>query len=71
MNDIRQELDLCEWLMNRGLGLEECAWVLSDLYTGYTFPLALLNVFHDRKLLLEKCHAKNNDISDWGNPITP
>ncbi len=71
MNDIKEDLDLCEWLMINGLGLEESAWVLSDMKIGYSFAASLLNVFHERKLLLEKCNAKNNDSSDWGNPITP
>jgi hypothetical protein len=67
---ITENLDLCEWLMERGLGLGECACVLCELECGDTFALALARVFTRRKQLAEKMHEKT-DKTDWGSPIVP
>jgi hypothetical protein len=67
---ISESQSLCEWLMDRGLGLGECAAMLVDLACGDTFAMALIKVFIDRKNKLEAIHAQI-PISDWGNPITP
>ena len=67
---IEESQNLCEWLLDRGLGLGECACVLGDLECGDSFALALLKVFHERKLKMESIHAQNDPI-DWGNPIVP
>lgn len=67
---ISESQSLCEWLMERGLGLGECAAMLGDLECGDTFALALLKVFVDRRNKLEAIHAQV-PIGDWGNPITP
>lgn len=68
--DLKESKELCDWLLDRGLGLGEAAWVLADLACGDSLAIALLKVFKDRKLKLEAIHAKNT-INDWGNPITP
>lgn len=71
MIDVKEEIKVCDWLISQGFTLQECAYVLFDVMMYRSFGEALLNVFHNRNLLLEKGNAKNNDISDWGAPITP
>lgn len=67
--DLKESQELCDWLLERGVSLDEAACVLGDLTCGDTFGIALLKVFKHRKLNLEKRNEK--DISyDWGNPIT-
>jgi hypothetical protein len=66
--DLPQSQDLCDWLLQRGLGLGECAWVLADMQSGDSFALALLKVFETRKKQMEKVHEKD-PVPDWGNPI--
>lgn len=68
--DLNESKELCDWLLDRGLGLGEAAWVLADLTCGDSLAIALLKVFKERKLKLEAIHAQV-PISDWGNPITP
>ncbi len=67
---LEENLKLCDWLLEKGLGIGECACLLCDLESGDTFALALLKVFHERKLNLDSIHDKNN-VVDWGNPIVP
>lgn len=67
---LEESKELCDWLMERGLGLEEVAHFLCDLGCGDSFAIALLKVFINRQEKLEKLHDKN-PIPDWGNPITP
>jgi hypothetical protein len=67
---IAENLDLCEWLIERGLGLDECACVLCEMECGDTFALALARVFQRREKLKEKLHEKTNQPS-WDNPLTP
>ena len=61
---------LCDWLIEKGLGLGECALFLSNIELGDSFALALLKVFIERKKQLEAIHEKKT-IHDWGSPITP
>jgi len=68
--DLDESKELCDWLMERGLGLGECAWVLADLACGDSFAIALIKVFNQRQKKLEAIHAKN-PIPDWGCPLTP
>jgi len=68
--DVEESKELCDWLMERGLGLGETAHFLCDLGCGDTFAIALMKVFKHRQNLMEKLHAKK-PIPDWGNPITP
>lgn len=67
---IKESLDLCDWLLARGLGLGECAALLGDIECGDTFTLALLKVFVERSKKLEALNEKC-PIPDWGCPITP
>lgn len=67
---IEQNMHICDWLLERGLGLGECACVLGDLECGDTFALALLKVFMARRKRMEDMHEEF-DVPDWGNPITP
>lgn len=60
----------CDWLMEKGLGLGECATFLGNMDCGDTFSIALLKVFINRQDKLEKIHGKITS-SDWGSPITP
>lgn len=68
--DLAESKELCDWLLERGLGLDDAAYVLCDLACGDSLGIALLKVFKHRQLKLEETNAKNN-MSDWGNPITP
>ncbi len=67
--ELEEAKELIDWFMHRGLGLGECAWLLADLECGYSLSIALLKVFKERKIKLEKIHEKVTN--DWGNPITP
>lgn len=58
----------CDWLLDRGLGLHECAMFLADMELGDSFTLSLLKVFSERKNKMRKLYDKHN--SDWNNPIT-
>lgn len=64
---LQQNLDLCEWLIENGLDLEECAFLIGDLECGDTFPLALLKVFKNRK---ERKEVKY-PVPSWDNPLIP
>lgn len=68
--ELDESMKLCDWLMERGLGLGEAAVVLADIACGDTLAIALLRVFKGRKILQEKTYEKNT-IPDWGNPIVP
>ncbi len=63
--DIKESQELCDWLIQRGLGLGEAAYVLCDISLGDPLGLALVKTFNRRK-----DHDKSSNI-DWGNPITP
>lgn len=67
---IEESQSLCDWLLDRGLELGECACVLGDLESGDSFALALLKVFYARKLKLESVNA-NVDPMDWNYPCSP
>ena len=68
--DIDESKELCDWLMERGVGLGEAAHFLCDLGCGDSFAIALLKVFKQRQYNLEKINAKKS-FNDWGSPITP
>ena len=65
---ITENLELCEWLMERGLVHDECACILCELECGDTFALALARIFTRRKQLAEIIHekSKQNNIT---NPV--
>jgi len=67
---VEQNIELCDWMLARGLALGECACVLCEMECGDTFALALARVFKRRQQLAEKIHDKTNG-PDWGNPIVP
>lgn len=67
--DLKESQELCDWLLQRGLGLGEAACVLGDLACGDTLYIALLKVFNHRKSNMEKLH-ENQFSNDWSNPIT-
>ena len=66
---LQESMEVCEWLMERGLSLAESAWVLGDMDCGDTFSVSILKVFNHRQKILEELHAKYPTF-DWGNPIT-
>jgi hypothetical protein len=65
---IEESLTVCTWLMERGLGLEECACILCDMECGDTFALSLIKVFLKREQYKEKVDERFKDV-DWGNPV--
>jgi hypothetical protein len=68
--DLKESQELCDWLLQRGLCLDETACVLGDLACGDTFAIALLKVFnHRRKNNMEK-NNENIFSNAWSNPIT-
>lgn len=67
--DLKESQELCDWLLQRGIGLDEAACVLGDISCGDTLAIALLKVFNHRKSNMEKKH-ENLFSNDWGNPIT-
>jgi len=66
--EIDESIEICNWLLDNDLGLDECAHVLSDVECGDTFGLALLKVFKYRKLTMEKLHEKFP--TNFNDPIT-
>lgn len=67
---IEENLSLCDWLLDNGLGLGECACILCEMECGDTFALALMRVFIRRKQIKEQLDEKTKS-TDWGSPITP
>lgn len=67
---VEENMHICDWLLERGLGLGECACMLGDMECGDTFALALLKVFLARRKKMEAIDEEFN-VPDWGNPITP
>jgi hypothetical protein len=67
--EVEEAQKLCDWMLDRGLGLGECAYMLSHMECGDTFALALFKVFKNRELKTERLHERFN-ARDWGNPIT-
>lgn len=70
MLDIKESQNLCDWLLERGLGLSECACVISHIECGDPFSLALLKVFIERKKMMEKID-ENDAFNPWHDPIIP
>lgn len=68
IRDIKESQEMCDWLIERGLGLNESAWVLCHLIDGDTLDIALIKVFKQRELKLEAVNEKVN-INDWSCPI--
>lgn len=68
--ELEESKKLCDWLMERGLGLGECAWVLMDLASGDSLGQALHKVFKHRKEMMEAINEKAN-YALWDCPITP
>lgn len=66
--DLEESLELCDWLLEKGIGLGEAAHVICDLACGDSFAIALLKVFKHRQLKLEEIHAKN-PLSNLDDPI--
>jgi hypothetical protein len=61
-----QSLELCEWLVTKGLGMGECAHLITDMEIGDSFGMALLKVFKRRELM----EKQNEKSTDWGVPLT-
>ena len=53
---VAENLDLCEWLLEQGLSLPECACILCEMECGQTFAMSLSRVFKRRILNGEKLH---------------
>lgn len=66
---LEESKELCDWLIERGLNLCECAWVMADIACGDTFSVALLKVYKQRRENLEALNEEV-DFDDWGIPIT-
>ncbi len=64
--EINEAKELCDWLIQRNVGIGEAAQMLCNIELGDSFALALLKVFIERKKLMEKLHEKTP--VDWGNP---
>jgi hypothetical protein len=67
---VEENMHICDWLLERGIGLGECACMLGDMECGDTFALALLKVFLARRKKMEAIDEEFN-VPDWANPITP
>lgn len=62
---LSQSCELCEWLVGKGLRMDECAHLITDMELGDSFGMALLKVSKRREV------DKQNEITnDWGLPIT-
>ncbi len=66
----QENMEICEWLIEKGLSLEESALVIGDMEGGDTFAHSILKVFTHRKKKMEEIYAKYPTF-DWGNPVTP
>ncbi len=56
--ELNEAKELCDWLIDKGLGVGECADFLMSLGCGDTFAIALFKVFEDRKKIVEKIYEK-------------
>ena len=56
MFSIREEMDLCEWLMSRGLGLGEAANLIVYMEQRNSFGKALCIIYEERKLKIKEIH---------------
>lgn len=63
--EISEARELCDWLVQKGLGMGECAHVITDLELGDSFGLALLKVFKRREVEVKNEYAN----LDWGCPV--
>ena len=68
--DLHESKELIDWLMEKGLDLQDSAAVLCYITCGSTLGVSILNVFIDKNRKEEKTREKYS-IPDWGNPITP
>lgn len=57
--DLKESQDLCDWLIERGLGLVEAAMVICDIACGDSLCIALIKVFNHRKEMTAK--GKSHD----------
>lgn len=66
--NVEESKCLCEWLLQRGLGIGECAQFLANMECGDTFAVALMKVFNKRKEKLEEIQSKIC-MTNWNNPV--
>lgn len=66
---IEENMQMCDWLIQKGLCLAECATVLVNIECGNTFAFALSKVFIERTKKMEEMDEEF-DSFDWGSPIT-
>lgn len=66
---IEEGEELIDWLMDKGLGLGECAYMMCNMERGDSFSIALLKVFNERKKKLDTISNKNY-FSACCNPAT-
>ena len=50
---IKENQELCDWMLEKGLRMSEAAGLLCNLECGDTFPLALAKVFRNRSITSE------------------
>lgn len=67
--DLEESKELIDWLMEKGLDLQDSAAVLCYITCGSSLGVSILNVFIDKKK--EENKREKYSIPDWGNPITP
>lgn len=69
--EVEESQSVCEWLIDRGLSLEESAKVLAYLECKNSFCVAILKVFIERRSLKKELSDEPSPRFDWCNPITP
>lgn len=60
--DLKESKDLCDWLIDKGLGIAEAAEVLYNLGCDDNLGIALVKVFEKRRTKLKEMNEK---CFDW------
>ncbi len=70
MFETHESKRLIDWLLERGLGVGESAFVVRDVECGHSLAWAISTVFEERKKIMERLNNEKLPNDDWGNPIT-
>lgn len=62
---VTENMDLVDWLLEKGLGTGEAAQFLCDLQIGDTFGCALLKVFKRREEFNKTLLSPTSEMHNW------
>ena len=68
MLNAEESKDWMEWLVDRGMTLEESARCICDFQSGSPLCTSIIRTFLNRR---KEVKNEADNVVDWGNPITP